>query len=126
MPAGRRVSFLHPLRPKRFEHIFRYAKPEMFPHLLKPYREMVEKVDARLYIYGEQNTSAASQFDPDIVTKYYAEAGKVSGIMLEREAKGEMKWVLSLFPTNAYAQEAGMSLTRLRGFRLSRLHARYG
>jgi len=108
--------FYTPYGPNRFEHIFRYAKPDMFPHLLKPYREIVKKVDARLYIYGELNTRSASEFDPEIVSKYYAEAGKVSGIMLERETKGEMKWVVSLFPTNAYAQEAGMSLTDYEDF----------
>jgi aminopeptidase len=76
----------------------------------------VETFDARLYIYGELNTKFASQFSPEIVSKYYAQAGKISNIMIDREAKGEMNWVVSLFPTYAYAQEANMTLTDYEDF----------
>jgi len=108
--------FFVPYNSQYFENIFRYAKPDMFEDLLKPYKHIVETFDARVYIYGEQNTKSASQFDPDVVSRYYSEAGKVSNIMLDREAKGEMKWVVSLFPTNAYAQDANMSLTDYEDF----------
>ena len=108
--------FFVPYYSKYFEKNFRYVKPDMFEDLLKPYKRLVETFDARVYIYGEQNTKAASQFDPDLVAKYYSEAGKVTKIMLDREAKGEMKWVLSLFPTQAYAQDANMNLTDYEDF----------
>ena len=108
--------FYVPFYSEYFENIFRYAKPDMFEDLLRPYKDLVESFDARVYIYGENNTKSASQFDPEIVSSYYAEAAKVSKIMINREAKGEMNWVLSLFPTNAYAQDANMSLTDYENF----------
>jgi aminopeptidase len=108
--------FLVPFYSEYFENIFRYAKPDTYADLLKPFMDLVRSFDARVYVYGENNTKFASQFDPEIVSKYYAEAARVSNLMIEREAKGEMKWVLSLFPTNAYAQDANMSLSDYEDF----------
>jgi len=108
--------FVIPYTADYFESVFRYAKPDMFEGIFAPYKHLVETYDARIRILGELNTKAASQFDPDMVSKFYAEGGKISKIMLDREAKGEMKWVLSLFPTQAYAQDANMSLTDYENF----------
>ena len=105
-----------PYYSEYFENIFRYAKPDMYEDLVRPYKDLVESFEARVYIYGENNTKSASQFDPEIVSSYYVEAAKVSKIMIDREAKGEMKWVVSLFPTNAYAQDANMSLSDYEDF----------
>ena len=92
-----------------YDSIFRYASPEMYKGLLEPLKEMVKTYDMRIRILGEENTKELSKFNLDNMTKFYAEAGKISKIMLDREAKGEMKWVLALFPTQAYAQDADMS-----------------
>lgn len=110
------LPFFIPYSPQHHENLFRYASEEMFAKILQPYKDIVETFDARLYIYGELNTKAASQFDPDIVSKYHAQAGKVSNIILDRSAKGEMEWVVSLYPTYAYAQEANMTLTDYENF----------
>jgi len=108
--------FFVPYGPQHFENIFRYAAPDMFADLLEPYKDIVKTFDARLFIYGELNTKLASQFSPETVSKYYAQAGEISNIMLDRSAKGEMNWVVSLFPTYAYAQEANMTLTDYEDF----------
>ena len=108
--------FFIPYAPQHFEDVFRYTAPDEFADLLQPYKHIVETFDARLYIYGELNTKFASQFSPKIVSEYYAQAGKISNIMIDREAKGEMNWVVSLFPTNAYAQEANMTLSDYEDF----------
>ena len=44
--------------------------------------------------------------------------------MMERSAEGEHRWVGTLYPTNAYASDAEMSLRRLRGLLLPRLPRR--
>ena len=36
--------------------------------------------------------------------------------MMERSAAGDFRWALTLFPTNAYASEAGMSLSDYEDF----------
>ena len=105
-----------PYYSEYFENIFQYAKPANFDALLKPYLDMASTFEHRVYVYGDNNTKYASQFNPDITSKYYAAAAKVTDMMLKREAAGEMHWVLSLFPTNAYAQDAGMPLRDYEDF----------
>jgi aminopeptidase len=107
---------LVPFYSEYFENIFRYAKTEDFDALLQPIMDMVNTFEHRVYVYGENNTKYASQFDPEITSKYFAAASKISSRMIAREAAGEMKWVLSLFPTNAYAQDANMSLRDYEDF----------
>ena len=114
--AAGAYPFVLPYTRDYFDSIFRYAKAEQYGPLVEPLTDMVRTFDARVRILGELNTKEASQFDPELVAGFYAENGKMSNNMLEREAKGEMKWVLSLFPTHAYAQDANMSLTDYEDF----------
>ena len=93
-----------------------HATAEQFKHILEPFENFMRTYDVRIRIMGETNTKELSQLDPGRVAKYYEEAGKITNIMLDREAKGEMKWVLTLFPTNAYAQDAEMSLEEYQNF----------
>ena len=99
-----------------FESVFRYAAPNMFAKIFEPYMQLVKTYDACIRVLGEQNTKEASQFDPDLVSRFYAESGKIFNVMLDRKAKGEMNWVMTLFPTQAYAQDANMSLTDYEDF----------
>ena len=114
--ASGAYPFVVPYPSDYFDSVFRYGKPEQFPYLIEPFRNLVATYDVRIRILGEENTREASQFNPEVVSKFYAESGKMTNLMLEREAKGEMKWVLSLFPTQAYAQDAGMSLVDYEDF----------
>lgn len=98
------------------DSIFRYGKQEKYADYLETLKYFVENFDHRVRILGETNTKELSGFDPDQVAKFYAEGGKISKIMLDREMKGEMNWVLSLFPTHAYAQDANMSLPDFEDF----------
>ena len=98
------------------EGLFLHCDPKNYAQFLSPLKHMVETYDARIRILGEENTKELSKFDPDDVSKFYAEAGKISQIMLERERKGELKWVLALNPTHAYAQDANMSLSQFEDF----------
>jgi len=99
-----------------FYTAIQYAQPEQFEFLHEPFMDFMKKFDARFRILGETNTKELSKVAPEKVSKFYEESGKVVNYMLEREAKGEMKWVLALFPTNAYAQDAEMSLPDYEDF----------
>ncbi len=114
--AAGAYPFVLPYTRDYFDSIFRYATPEQHGPLYEPLTEMVKTFDARVRILGELNTREASGFDPELVAHLWAENGRMSNIMLEREARGEMRWVLSLFPTQAYAQDANMSLTEYEDF----------
>jgi aminopeptidase len=76
----------------------------------------VEEADVRIAILGDANTRDLSQVDP----KKQAKAQKArKGLMdtsMRRSASGEYRWALTLFPTHAYASEAGMSLSAYEDF----------
>ena len=98
------------------ESILRYAKPNQFEGIYEPFKQFYQTYDKRIRILGELNTKELSQFDPKRVTELTKVFGKATKIILERTAKGEMKWVVGLFPTQAYAQDANMSLSEYEDF----------
>ena len=110
------VPFIWQYPEGMMDGIFRYGKPEKYADYLEMLKYFMESYDHRVRVLGETNTKELSGFDPDLVSKFYAEGGKLTRIMLEREMKGEMHWVLTLFPTQAYAQDASMSLPDFEDF----------
>jgi aminopeptidase len=75
-----------------------------------------ENADVRIAIMADVNARELSKADP----KKQARAQKArKGIMetsMRRSAAGEYRWALTLFPTHAYASEAGMSLREYEDF----------
>jgi len=108
--------FVFPYTADWVENILRHAKPNQFEGVYAQIRQFYETYDKRIRILGELNTKELSQFDPQLVASLYKVFGEALKIVLDREAKGEMKWVAGLFPTPAYAQDANMSLTEYEDF----------
>ncbi len=92
------------------ELTFRYASDEQLRHIPEPIKLIYETYDAIIGVSGDQNTKALSQVDPaKLVLKRQAQADLFK-LFAERAAKGELKWVGTLYPTHAHAQDAEMSL----------------
>jgi aminopeptidase len=98
------------------EIFFREANEDQlnfFPDLLA--RE-IEYFDAVLSIGGDENTKYLSGIDP----KRMAVRGKVNSPInqrfMERAGAGELRWCFTRFPTQAHAQDAGMSLSDYEEF----------
>ena len=108
--------FVFPYTEDWMVSILKYAKPEQFEGVYAQIKQFYETYDKRIRILGELNTKELSQFDPERVAELYKVFGKALKIVLDREAKGEMKWVAGLFPTRAYAQDANMSLEDYEDF----------
>jgi aminopeptidase len=75
-----------------------------------------ENADVRIAIMSEVNPRELSRADP----KRQARAQKARKPLMEtsmkRAAAGEYRWALTLFPTHAYAGEAGMALADYEDF----------
>jgi aminopeptidase len=75
-----------------------------------------ENADVRIAVMADVNARELSRADP----KKQARAQKArKGLMetaMRRSATGEYRWALTLFPTHAYASEAGMSLSDYEAF----------
>lgn len=79
---------------------------------ISPLQELVSKeFEQMIMLFSSPNTRSLSNIDPArqrLQAQAYAELFK---IRMERAAKGEQKWNISMYPTNAHAQEAEMCLT---------------
>jgi aminopeptidase len=76
----------------------------------------VENADVRIAVMATQNTRALSQVPPERQAKRQAATQHLMKRAMERSAEGSYRWALTLFPTHAYASEAGLSLSAFEDF----------
>jgi len=110
----------HPLMmislPGTDELFFRYALDEQLQHVPEPLKLIIETYDVSIGIRGAENTRSLSNVDPaKMVLRSQAQAELMKTYM-QRSAAGELRWVGTLFPTNAHAQDAEMSLSEYEDF----------
>ena len=79
-------------------------------------REEHEEADVRIAIEGEFNTRSLSGVDPARQARAVRARESLRRRYLERAAAGELRWCVTVFPTNAAAQEAEMSLAEYERF----------
>jgi aminopeptidase len=79
-------------------------------------RAEVEAVDAIVTIWAESNTRALSRADPNRHQRLIASAQELAKRRWERMATGDLGWCGVLFPTEAHAQDAEMSLGEYERF----------
>lgn len=85
--------------------------------LISPIRwATVEDVDCHIRIEGDLNTRALSNVDPAKQARRRKADQPLLERYMERAAKGEYRWCVTLYPTPGYAQDAEMSLTELESF----------
>lgn len=77
---------------------------------------VVENADVRIAVMASRNTRALSRTDPERQTRMQTARRHLMARMMERSAEGSYRWALTLFPTFAYASEAGMSLSAYEDF----------
>ncbi|HUG13516.1 MAG TPA: aminopeptidase [Thermomicrobiales bacterium] len=79
-------------------------------------RLVPEEADASLSILSDSNTKALSGVDPDKQRMAQTARRDLTRRYMERAAEGTLRWCLTLFPTQAYAQDAEMSLADYQDF----------
>jgi aminopeptidase len=75
-----------------------------------------EQVDCRIAIGADTNTRQLSGIDPGRQQLRDAATRHLMQRTMERTAAGSHRWVYTLFPTNAYASDAEMSLRDFEDF----------
>jgi aminopeptidase len=76
----------------------------------------VEGADVRIAIEADINTRSLSGVDPARQARYARARETLRDRYFERTAAGELRSVVTLFPTSATAQDAEMSLTQYEDF----------
>jgi aminopeptidase len=99
-----------------------YANDAQLDFVPTFYKLAYEQFESRVRIHSSTNTHGASNID----TTKSQRRGKAISIITEtqfrRGAEGVFKWVTTLFPTDAYAQDANMSLNEYEDFVFGAVH----
>jgi aminopeptidase len=77
---------------------------------------VAENVDVRIAIMADANARELSRADPKKQARSQKARKPLMETSMKRAAAGEYRWSLTLFPTHAYASEAGMSLADYEDF----------
>ena len=105
------------VQPTGAEEIYyKYASEEQLQHVPPPEKLIIETYDARIVAWGIGNTRALTSVDPAKTVMHSRSRRDLMKIALQREASGELRWVVALYPTNAPAQDAEMSLSEYEDF----------
>jgi aminopeptidase len=98
------------------EIFFRYASTAQLQHVPAPQKLVMETYDVRISLGAEENTKALNSVDPARTVLYEKSRQELTQALLRRGASGELRWVYTMFPTNACAQDAEMGLIEYEDF----------
>jgi aminopeptidase len=92
------------------EVFFKHGQPMHFDSVPRFEMAYARSVDGTVRIMGSSNTRALSATDPERMARFAKARRPVRRILLAK------KWSLTLFPTEAYAMDAEMSLAEFSDF----------
>ncbi len=92
------------------EIFYRNASDDQLRFIHEPSKITTETYDVSITVMCSDNTRAMNHVDPEKMVKRSQAQHDLFVNFLERMAVGKVRWVGVLYPTNAYAQDAEMSL----------------
>ena len=98
------------------EIAFKEGSDEQITYIPQVQRIIIEEYEAMLNIFDQENTKAMSGIDPARMALAQSSARALSETYMKRSADGSLRWTITMFPTNAYAQDANMSLSDFEEF----------
>ncbi len=102
---------------------FQESSEAQLQYIPEPMKLILETFDCMINIHGADNTRSLSAVDPARQQIMQAARSELMGTYMKRSASGDFRWVGTLFPTNAHAQEADMSLDDFENFVYRACHA---
>ena len=87
-----------------------YAKDTQLDFVPTFYKIAYDQFESRIRIHSATNTRATTNLDPLKAQRRGKATSTITESQMRRGAEGVFKWVTTLYPTDAYAQDAGMSL----------------
>jgi aminopeptidase len=79
-------------------------------------RQDIDQADVWIVVDSPKNTKALTSVDPEREARVQRARLPLRERYLERALAGELRWVLTAYPTNAAAQDAEMSLAQYEDF----------
>jgi len=92
------------------------ASDEQLTYIPASVRMIIEEYETMLQIMSDENTKSLSGIDPARMALAQQSQRDLLHTYLERSAAKSLRWSIAMFPTNAYAQDAEMSLSDFEAF----------
>jgi aminopeptidase len=107
--AGAHVLVEQPLE-EAMEIFYKLASDEQLDFVSPVRKQIIETFDADLRINASSNRRMLSGVNPDRMARNARARAELSKIFMNRSSRKELKWCLTVYPNNANAQDANMSL----------------
>jgi aminopeptidase len=107
--AGAHVYVEQPME-ELLEIFYKYASDDQLDFVPPVSKMMVETFDADLSIEALPNRRVLTAVEPGRIARHAKARTELMKTYMERSARGELHWCVTVFPNNASAQDADMSL----------------
>ncbi|HEY0768788.1 MAG TPA: aminopeptidase [Sphingobacteriaceae bacterium] len=98
------------------EMLLRDGTPEQLAFVNPLLTQEIETIETWLDVQAETNTRQFSSIDPERMAVYAKALGPAQELFQQRASTGANRAVYTIYPTEAYAQEANMSLREYEDF----------
>jgi aminopeptidase len=98
------------------ELLYAYASDAQLDYVPPFMRDVIEQIDTNISIWTDVNTKQFTNADPAKQSRRAVAMRPLSDRLLERAAKKELRWTGTAYPTQAFAQDAEMSLREFEDF----------
>ncbi|GCE04826.1 aminopeptidase [Dictyobacter aurantiacus] len=98
------------------EIFFKESGEEQIQYISPVAEFQINHFDAQFTIIADENTRALSHIDPQKMAAHSAAQAGIAKRFMERSATNDLRWSLTLYPTQAHAMDAGMSLSEYEDF----------
>jgi aminopeptidase len=109
--------------PGQEELFFDFASDDQINFVPLFHKMAFEEFDVLIKIRADENTRALAGVDPDRQARRQKTIFSLLQAQLRRGADKSLRWVSTLYPTNAYAMEAGMGMVEYEDFVYRAMHA---
>jgi aminopeptidase len=109
--------------PEQDTLLFKYGNEDQLTSTPTFQKLVTEQFEVYIRVRAEIDPRALSGVSPHKQSLRQKGMAPVRNTMIKRGAENKLRWVLTQFPTEGYAREAGMSLAEYTKFVLSACHA---
>src|SRR6478752_1255282 len=113
------VPVMLPILPGLQRDLFELASDEQLETIQPVERFFREQADVTIQIMADRNTRGLTGIDPSRQGVFSRARTDLFNTFLKREADGSLNWTLTLYPTDGYAQDAGLSTEEYTEFVLN-------
>jgi len=98
------------------EFLYSYARNAQLDYVPPFMKDIVEQIDASIGVWGNSNTKHLTNANPAKQSRRAVARRPIFDRLVERSAREELRWVETVYPAQAFAQDAEMSLREFEDF----------